>query len=170
MQAQQGNNQFVRNMASKSMGYYQLGNIRINRFKYDKMGYDQLNEQGRRYMGADGLIDCSGLVSNVLQENRYRIPTQTTLSMYYNYQKYFDKVDPAQARPGDIAVWRFKRSADRPEEGHTGFIVQLDPTSGKMTYYGSQSSTGPAMATNTKGILKDREFIILRPKQDLRKI
>ena len=140
----------------------------INRGKYDQMGYGQLDSQGRRYMGRDNKIDCSGLVSKELSDNNYQIPVQTTHSLYYNHQKHFDKVDPSQAQPGDIAVWRFKRGAGKAEEGHTGFIAELK-ANGEMKYYGSQSGTGPAYATNTKGVLKGKDYIILRPKAQFKR-
>ena len=167
--AQTRGNQYVafsgRNMTTK--GHMQLGQMSINRGKYDSMGYGQIDNQGRRYMGNNNKIDCSGLISKELMDNKYQIPTQTTHSLYYNHQKYFDKVDASQAQPGDIVVWRFNRPG-KAEEGHTGFIVSMDANK-KMTYYGSQSGTGPAMATNTKGVLKDKPFIILRPKASFKK-
>ncbi len=161
MQAQQRNNRFVSNMAAGGRGIVTLGKIQVNRGKYDGMKYSQ---DGSR-TGADGTADCSGLVTQILWDNdRKDIPMQTTHSLYYNHQKHFNRVDPSQAQPGDIVVWRYKNKKGE-EKGHTGFIINFDSQSKNMTYYGSQWGTGPSVATNTKGILKNKGFIILRPKK-----
>ena len=147
-----------RNYSHRSM--ITAGNVAINHGKYGQWRYSQ---DGSR-TGSDGSADCSGLVTRILRDNGHKsMPLLTTHAMYYNHQKHFDKVDTGQAREGDIVVWRYMKNG--VEKGHTGIVLNLNKQSKEMTYYGSQWGTGPSVTTNTKGILKNKDFIILRPKK-----
>ncbi|WP_434778537.1 NlpC/P60 family protein [Neisseria sp. Ec49-e6-T10] len=152
-----------------------LGNMAVNHAKYGPMRYGQYDVNGQRTMGRNNLIDCSGLVTKVLQDNNYAIPTQNTLSMANRNNPYFERVSPEEVRPGDIVVWRFKRSSNSAEEGHTGFVKSFNKQTGEITYYGSQSSngrnqkSGVAIASNRSGVLKGKTPIFIRPRSQYKK-
>lgn len=104
---------------------------------YDKGDYE--------YGGGKGLdtngngkkeIDCSTLVWKMLNGAGYNIPYHTTSVLNGNVTHY-DVIEWANVLPGDIAVWA----------SHTGFVVTADIANRKGTFFGSQSSTGPAPAS-----------------------
>lgn len=97
-------------------------------------GYQWAAGKGRLKDGTP-TIDCSNLVNEILKRYGYKIPYQTTTGL--KNSKFFDKVDPKDVKPGDIALW----------DGHTGIVeepIDADKKIGK--FYGSQTSTGPDSA------------------------
>lgn len=83
-------------------------------------------------------IDCSHLVWEMLKSAGYNVPYQTTAQL--RNSPYFEIVTAASAKPGDLALW----------SSHVGIVATvLSP--GKGTFFGSQTSTGPARAAFGSG-------------------
>ncbi|MDF0604641.1 hypothetical protein HZU77_003110 [Neisseriaceae bacterium TC5R-5] len=97
-------------------------------YKYKLGGKGEKNSKGVN------LIDCSNLVNQAVKGAGYDIPYENTKSL--KGSKYYDAVDPKDVKPGDIALW----------SGHTGIVEQFDTKTSKGTFFGSQTSTGPASA------------------------
>lgn len=105
-------------------------------------------------------IDCSNLVNQMLKGSGYDLPYQNTAAL--DKSKYFDEIDAKDVKPGDIALWRGKQN-------HTGVIERYDPKTSKGTFFGSQSSTGPASAKMGNGTYWKTPTKFLRPKPEYRK-
>lgn len=82
-----------------------------------------------------GRIDCSHLVNEMLRSAGYDIRYQTTRELANS--KYFEVVSADDVRPGDLILWN----------GHVGVVESYNVKSGEGTFFGSQSSTGPASAS-----------------------
>ncbi|SEL27484.1 hypothetical protein SAMN05216214_11030 [Atopomonas hussainii] len=83
-------------------------------------------------------IDCSHLLHKMLHGAGYNIPYQTTAQL--NSSIYFEEIAEEDVLGGDIALWRTENHK------HTGVVESFFPATGKGTFYGSQTSTGPASA------------------------
>jgi NlpC/P60 family. len=106
-------------------------------------------------------IDCSHLVNKMVCNAGYDIPYQTTEQL--NKSSYYDVIDPSDAKSGDILLWRGKFN-------HTGVLDSISysasPSRFSGSFFGSQSSSGPATAKFGDGApYWPRPTKILRPKE-----
>lgn len=105
------------------------------------------------YGTGPGQVECNQLVSSALINSGYNIPYFLTTDLFNGTtitpwaKQYFDPITAAAAQAsngtlqvGDIIL--FQRTSDGKE--HMGVFVGYD-SSGYPVFYGSQSSTGPAM-------------------------
>jgi VCBS repeat-containing protein len=101
-------------------------------------------------------IDCSNLVNQMLRNEGYDIQYSDTAGLNKDSSKYFDTVDAADVRPGDIALW----------DGHMGVVESLG-ANGKGKFY-SALSKGPMSAPfgpgTTWGFGEPNKY--LRPKKE----
>jgi hypothetical protein len=106
-------------------------------------------------------IDCSHLVNKMIGGAGYKIPYETTEQL--NNSVYFDVIDPSEAKSGDILLWRGSHN-------HTGVLdsvsYSLDPPHFSGSFFGSQSSSGPATTKFGDGApYWPKPIKILRPKE-----
>ncbi len=92
-------------------------------------------------------IDCSHLVQQTLAAAGYDVPNNNSTAnimpapgaLNPAVSNYYSPVDLSNAQAGDVIMFR----------GHTGILQDYDPQTGVGHFYGSQSSTGPALTTFT---------------------
>lgn len=106
-------------------------------------------------------IDCSHLVNSMVRGAGYDVPYQTTEQL--NASDYYDVIDPSEAKSGDILLWKGKYN-------HTGILDSISysalPLRFSGTFFGSQSSSGPATAKFGDGApYWPRPLKVLRPKE-----
>jgi hypothetical protein len=94
--------------------------------------------------GGHGLgIDCSQLVYQAQLGAGYNIPYRTTSQIYQDGKltsdgaKHYDTVPVKDLKRGDLVLF----------STHIGIIESFDPKTGKGQFYGSQTSTGPSLAS-----------------------
>ncbi len=99
-------------------------------------------------------VDCSHMVWEALLGAGYNTPYLTT-SQIMNLtgasagtltatgSQYYSSVDLDDLQRGDIVMF------NGPGGGHMGIVQDYDPDTGVGTFYGSQSSTGPASTSFT---------------------
>lgn len=99
-------------------------------------------------------IDCSHLVSNILQEAGYNIKYRKTSDMANSgfYDKVIDDI-----KAGDIILF----------DGHVGFVVSYNPATKTGKFFGSQTKTGPAITDFGANTNWSGSFTIFRPKSNL---
>ena len=134
-----------------------------------------------RDLDGDGLkgIDCSALVHKALRGAGFQIPgaTITTGKLFSKgggttplAEKYFDVLSPGQGRagqyePGDILMFASRKNDGR----HVGIFQGYD-AKGRMQFFGSQVTSGPATETIRPGGAWDGNKTIflgaLRPKAE----
>lgn len=133
-----------------------------------KKGFEQGYEYGYGSTGVsdtdtDGKkeIDCSHLVNQILVNAGYKIPYETTSQL--DNSIYFDVIDQSDAKSGDVILWR-------GDHNHTGILDTIryskSPPHFSGTFFGSQTSTGPATAKFGDGApYWPKPKKILRPKE-----
>ena len=126
-----------------------MSNILDQKAAFENAGYSY----GYGGNGSDGTIDCSQLVNQMVRSSGYDVPYQNTAALQSS--PYYEEVDPAEVQPGDILLWRGNNN-------HVGVVNDYDPDTGLGTFFGSQSSTGPATASFGKGYWK-APTVFLRP-------
>lgn len=100
-------------------------------YGYGGSGNNDADNNGRKE------IDCSHLLNKMVQGAGYQIPYQTTAGL--NSSIYYDVIESASVRPGDVALWNGTHN-------HTGVVESFDSATNIGRFFGSQSSTGPASA------------------------
>jgi hypothetical protein len=81
-------------------------------------------------------IDCSGLVYQALLAAGYNVGSQRLTTANFVAGSQFETVSAADVQAGDIVTFL----------GHVGVVISFDPATGTGQFYGSQTSTGPAVA------------------------
>jgi hypothetical protein len=93
---------------------------------------------GKGPLGENGLptsIDCSNLVREIVKAAGFEAPS-ISANNYLN-SPFYERIDPKDVRPGDIAVW------SKQPNGHVGFVMEFDYSEKRGKFFGSQSKTGP---------------------------
>lgn len=131
-------------------------------------------------------IDCSGLVYHALRNAGYRVDEKypnmngnqagnfTTKTLFNgsnltNYAKQnFDKIPEKDVQPGDLIMFGPSKSGYQ----HIGIVAEVKDGRA-VSYYGSQSSTGPAVTTSIPsstlvGFLRPKDSFY-DPSRDLTK-
>ena len=94
-------------------------------------------------------IDCSALVQQAMLAVGYDVKylwtgslTDKNGNLTDESQAFYAKITPDEVRKGDVVVF----APDEAGQGHVGIIESYNKESKKGSFFGSQTSTGPAVA------------------------